>query len=519
MAKQQARYSAEQEQQLMLEIWSPEVADDPRNFVRLMYPWDTPNTPLDGIKGPRNWQDRILLDVAQYIKQSRNTLMSTQQLAPMFKAAVASGRGIGKSALFGWLAHWMVSTRLGSSCWVAANSEAQLRTKTFAEIAKWVSMGLNAHWWEIQAMSIKPAEWFSDAVKRDLKIDPGYWAIQGQLWSEEAPDAFAGAHNVYGEMALFDEASGIPSAIWTVQQGVFTEKIIDRYWLGFSNPRRNSGAFFECFHKNRDDWRQYQIDARNVEGIPADAYESIIKQHGPDSDEARIEVYGQFPNQGSNQFVGKDAAALAATREVIPDPGAPLLMGVDVARFGEDKSVIAFRKGRDARSIPWKKFKGVDTVQLASTVADLATQLKVDAIFVDGNGVGGGVVDNLKAWGYRVIEVQAGASASDSDMYGNKRVEMWGRMREWLTTGAIPDDSDLQSDLISPEYSYHPVSNKVMLEGKDKMKARGLASPDVAEALAMTFAQPVARNDLNASRNNSKRNRVANDVDYAIFGQ
>lgn len=518
MAKQQALYSADQEQQLMLEIWSPEVANDPRNFVRLMYPWDKHNTPLDGIKGPRNWQDKILKDIGDYIQKSGTTLQMTQVLPAMFKAAVASGRGIGKSALFGWLAHWMVSTRLGSSCWVAANSEAQLRTKTFAEIAKWVSMGLNAHWWEIQAMSIKPAEWFSDAVKRDLKIDPGYWAIQGQLWSEEAPDAFAGAHNVYGEMALFDEASGIPSPIWTVQQGVFTEKIIDRYWLAFSNPRRNSGAFFECFHKNRDDWRRYQIDARTVEGIPADAYASIVKEHGPDSDEARIEVYGQFPNQGANQFIAKDVANDSASREVSYDPGAPLLMGVDVARFGEDQSVICFRRGRDARSIPWKKLKGVDTVQLAGMVADLAGKYNPQAIFVDGNGVGGGVVDQLKAWGYKVIEVQAGSSATDSDVYQNKRVEMWGRMREWLMLGAIPDDPDLVTDLISPEYSYHPTSNKYVLESKDKMKARGLASPDVADALAMTFAQPVARVDTAHSRASSLRNRVAKDVDYAIFG-
>jgi hypothetical protein len=194
-------------------------------------------------------------------------------------------------------------------------------------------------------------------------------------------------------------------------------------------------------------------------------------------------------------------------------------MGVDVARFGEDKSVIAFRKGRDARSIPWQKFKGVDTVQLASTVADMAVKYKVHAIFVDGNGVGGGVVDNLKAWGYKVIEVQAGASASDASTYYNKRVEIWGRMRDWLMTGAIPEsDSDLVTDLISPEYNYHPSSNKLQLEGKDHMKSRGLASPDSAEALALTFAQPVARVDAKHSRNNSSlRNRVARDIDYAIL--
>lgn len=317
-------------------------------------------------------------------------------------------------------------------------------------------------------------------------------------------------------MLIFDEASGIPKPIWTVSEGFFTEPTPDRYWFVFSNPRRNSGAFFECFHKDRNFWRTRNIDSRSVEGTDRGTFDKIIAQYGEDSDEARVEVKGQFPNQGSNQFIGKDAALNAQNREPIPDPGAPLLMGVDVARFGEDRSVIAFRKGRDATIIPWHKYKGLDTVQLAGIVADLAGKHKPNAIFVDGNGVGGGVVDNLKAWGYRVVEVQMGSSPTDGDTYYNKRVEIWGRLREWLMTGTIPNDTELFSDLISPEYSYHPVSNKIQLEGKDHMKQRGLASPDLAEALALTFAQPVARIDAPSSRNN-QRNRMARDVDYSLF--
>lgn len=367
-------------------------------------------------------------------------------------------------------------------------------------------------------MSLRPAEWFGEAVKRDLKIDLGYWYASAQLWSEENPDAFAGIHNHHGVMLIMDEASGIPKPIWTVSEGFFTEPVPDRYWFVFSNPRRNSGAFFECFHRDRNFWKCRNIDSRTVEGTDRGTFDKIIAQYGEDSDEARVEVKGEFPNKGSNQFIGKDTAYAAATREIIPDPGAPLVMGVDVARFGEDKSVIAFRKGRDARSLPWFKFKGVDTVQLASTVADLAGKFNPQAIFVDGNGVGGGVVDNLKAWGYKVIEVQMGASPTDGDMYSNKRVEIWGRLREWLLTGAIPDESELITDLISPEFNYHPVSNRIQLETKEKMKQRGLASPDSAEALALTFAQPVARIDTHHGRSNPvSRNRQARDVDYQIF--
>lgn len=515
MAKQQAIYTAAQEQQLMVELWDPQIYNDPLAFVLFAFPWGKPNTPLEHMKGPRGWQRETMQEMTRHIK-ANELRAANKKLMEMWRSADASGRGIGKSALVSMLTLWFMTTRMGSTVIITANTEQQLRSRTMAELGKWTALSINSHWWEPTAMSLKPAEWFGEAVKRDLKIDLGYWYASGQLWSEENPDAFAGIHNHHGVMLIFDEASGIPKPIWTVSEGFFTEPIPDRYWFVFSNPRRNSGAFFECFHKDRNFWRTRNIDSRSVEGTDHGTFNKIIAQYGEDSDEARVEVKGQFPNQGSNQFIGKDAALNAQMREPIPDPGAPLLMGVDVARFGEDRSVIAFRKGRDATIIPWHKYKGLDTVQLAGIVADLAGKHKPSAIFVDGNGVGGGVVDNLKAWGYRVVEVQMGSSPTDGDTYYNKRVEIWGRLREWLMTGTIPNDTELFSDLISPEYSYHPVSNKIQLEGKDHMKQRGLASPDLAEALALTFAQPVARIDAPSSRNNQK-NRMAWDVDYTLF--
>lgn len=500
----------------MTELWDPRLANDLRQFVRFVYPWGKPNTPLASLAGPRNWQDQLLKDISDYIAKADNFHQINKAFPKMFQAAVASGRGIGKSAMFSWLAHWMVTTRLGSSVWVAANGEPQLKTKTFPEIAKWVTLAINSHWFDVMATQILPAKWFSEAVERDMKISPKYWYISAQLWSEENPDAFAGAHNGYGEMALFDEASGIPSPIWTVQSGVFTEPTIDRYWLAFSNPRRNNGAFYECFHgADRVDWLTRNIDSRSVD-VPQDQFESIIRKHGVDSDEARIEVYGQFPSSGLNQFIGTDEVRQAMDRVIVPDPGAPLLMGVDVARFGKDESVIAFRKGRDAKFIPWQVYLNIDTAKLATAVADAAAKYKVDAIFVDGNGVGGGVVDNLKAWGYRVIEVQAGSQASEPDRYLNKRVEMWALMKEWLTIGSLPDDSSMIKDLTGPEYSYHPVTNKLCLETKEKMRDRGVASPNRADALAMTFAQPIARTDVRHSRQNN-RSRTASGLDYQIL--
>jgi hypothetical protein len=508
-------YDIRGERQLMTELWDPRLADNLNEFVRFVYPWGKAGTPLADLKGPRNWQDQLLRDITEYIKSAKTHKQIFDAIPDMFKAAIASGRGIGKSALFAWLSHWLVTTRIGSSAWVYANGEPQLRTKTFPEISKWFTMSINSHWFDVNATRIDPAEWIRTAVARDLKIDPKYWYVSAQLWSEENPDAAAGAHNVYGEMALFDESSGIPAPIWTVVQGVFTEQIVDRYWLAFSNPRRNKGAFFECFHKNRDQWRPLQIDSRQVDIAP-DVWKSIIATHGEDSDEARIEVYGQFPNQLTNQFIPIAAVTDATNRQAIPDPGAPLLLGVDVARFGKDTTVFAFRKGRDATSIPWQTYRGLDTVQVASKVADAVQKYKVDAIFVDGNGVGGGVVDQLKSWHYRVIEVQVSETPEDPDQYLNKGVEMWAHMKAWLGLGTIPDDPKLRTDLTTREYSYHPVNNKLVLQSIEKMKDAGFASPDRAMALALTFAKPVARNDARTSRNNQNR-RMAANVDYDMF--
>lgn len=516
MPKQQPIYDARGERQLMIELWDPHLANSPLDFIRFAYPWGKPNTPLEHMPGPRGWQRETLEEITRHIKA--NELRAAQKaLYEMWRSADASGRGIGKSALVAMLTDWFRTTRIGSTTILTANTEQQLRSRTMAEIGKWNAMAINSHWWEVGAMSVRPADWIGEAVKRDLKIDLGYWYTQAQLWSEENPDAFAGVHNHHGILLVFDEGSGIPKPIWTVSEGFFTEPVPDRYWFVFSNPRRNSGAFFECFHRDRNFWKTRNIDSRTVEGTDRGTFDKIIAQYGEESDEARVEVKGEFPNKGSNQFIGKDTVATATTRPLIPDPGAPLLMGVDVARFGEDKSVICYRKGRDARTIPWQKFKGVDTVQLAGAVADAAGKLHPSAIFVDGNGVGGGVVDILKSWGYKVIEVQAGSSANDGDKYLNKRVEMWDLMRAWLGTGGIPPDPELTTDLISPEYSYHPTSNRLQLEGKEHMKDRGLASPDVAEALALTFAQPVARTDVNHSREGRSRSRMARDMDYDLL--
>jgi hypothetical protein len=316
------------------------------------------------------------------------------------------------------------------------------------------------------------------------------------LWSRETPDAFAGAHNWDGEMAIFDEASGIPDEIWPVQEGVFTENIIDRFWLAFSNPRSNKGAFFECFHKNRELWRNTQIDSRTVEGISQSAFDNIILQYGPESNDAKVEVYGQFPTIGENQFIGSAVVEEALERPRYDDKHSPIVIGVDVARFGADKTVITVRKGRDLVSV--SKYSGLDTMQVTGRVIEAIEKWSPDLTVIDEGGLGAGVLDRLLEQRYKVRGVNFGSRA-DSSAYANKRTEMWGQMREWLKTASIgslnkdgkQEDRHLMADLCGPEYKITS-NGGIMLESKDSMKKRGIASPDVADSIAIGFAYPVA---------------------------
>ena len=182
----------------------------------------------------------------------------------------------------------------------------------------------------------------------------------------------------------------------------------------------------------------------------------------------------------------------------------PRVMGVDVARFGDDQTVIRIRIGRDARSIPPIKLRGADTMQVAARVVEEAAKHKVDAIFVDGGGVGGGVVDRLRYLRQPVTEIHFGGRADRATatqegtvVYFNKRAEMWGSMRDWLAGAVIDNDPELVADLTGVQYGYAMKDGRdaIQLERKEDMRKRGLASPDNGDALALTFAYPVAPSD------------------------
>ena len=213
-----------------------------------------------------------------------------------------------------------------------------------------------------------------------------------------------------------------------------------------------------------------------------------IADHGVDSDFVRIRVIGQFPHQGNWQFIASKLVDDA--RQLRGVPTGALVMGIDVARFGDDQTVFLLRQGAAIKRI--ERYRGLDTMQVAGRAAETIEKWHPAAVFIDGAGVGGGVVDRLKQLGFRVIDVNGGSRATDDRRYANRRAEMWGRVRDWLQAGGClpPEDYALAQDLCGPEYGFD-ATNRIALEKKDDMKKRGIASPDAGDALALTFADPV----------------------------
>lgn len=463
---------------------------DPLGFAKVAYPWGTGD--FEGAQGPRQWQADTLDTIGRHLRDP------TTRFTPLM-LAVASGHGIGKSAEIGMILDWGISTCADTKIVVTANTESQLRTKTWPEISKWMRASINAHWFTVTATSI---------YTKDISHERT-WRADAIPWSENNTEAFAGLHNKGRRIiVLVDEGSAISDRIYEVIEGALTDEETEIILVVFGNPTRNTGRFRECFGRFKHRWVTRQIDSRNVEGTNKQQIAQWVEDYGEDSDFVRVRVKGEFPRAGSMQFIDGDAVEAARKREPESHLGDVLVMGVDVARYGDDQTVIVIRRGRDAITIPWVKLRQADTMTVAARIMDLAQQYNPDSIFVDEGGVGGGVVDRLLMLKQPVIGVQFGGAADRSRdkaegkvTYANKRAEMWGNMRDWLKGGAIPDDPDLAADLTGVEYGYTMVKGQdaIILEKKSDMKKRGLASPDLADALAITFAYPVFPTDHSTS--------------------
>lgn len=464
MAKS-ARSSKTSSAEIELQNLIGECWDDPLRYVMLAFPWGEKGSQLEAHSGPDTWQREILTSLGEWARSGSSEA---------YRDVTASGHGVGKSATVAWIILWAMSTRPHLAGVITANTAAQLSTKTWRELSVWHKRAINAHWFQWTATRFAAVE------------SPETWSIQAIPWSKENPEAFAGLH-ADDVLVIYDEASAIDDRIWEVSEGAMTTP--GAMWLAFGNPTRNTGRFRECFGKFRNRWVTRQVDSRTCKMTNKAELDKWVADYGEDSDFVRVRVRGVFPRAGSNQFISGELVDLAVARQVEPGSNdhAPLVMGVDVARHGDDQSVIVLRRGRVLEQI--QRYRIPDTMQLAAKVAEQITLHHPSAVFVDASGIGWGVVDRLRQLSHPCIGVQVGERAVDADKHYNRRAELWGLMRDWLKDGAsIPDDIELRDDLIGPEYGFDS-KMRVQLERKEDMKKRGLASPDSADALAVTFDQ------------------------------
>lgn len=446
---------------------------DPLGFALYAYPWGEGE--LSDAAGPRQWQRDVMTDIQSHLSNPDT------RFQPLM-IAVASGHGIGKSAGIGMIIDWAMSTCEDCKVVVTANTDNQLRTKTWPEVGKWQNLAINSHWFTTTATAVSAND---DEHSR-------FWRADAVPWSENNTEAFAGLHNKGKRIVLiFDEASNIADKVWEVAEGALTDEKTEIIWLAFGNPTRNTGRFRECFRKYRHRWNHRSIDSRDVDGTNKEQIAKWEQDYGVDSDFFKVRVRGLFPSSSDLQFISQSLvdAGMGTTITPAQIQHAPVIIGVDPSWTGTDEFAIYMRQGLHSKLIGTFQ-KNDDDVISAQRIAQLEDQYKADAVFVD-FGYGTGIVSAARAMGRHWTLVQFGSGSTDMAML-NKRGEMWNAVKEWLKAGGELNDQQTADELAAPEYRVR-LDGKIVLEDKAEMKKRTGISPNRADALALTFAFPVAK--------------------------
>lgn len=406
--------------------------------------------------------------------------------------ALKASKGPGKSTLLSWIGWWFLVTKPRPKCVATSVSADNLNDGLWAEMAKW------------QAQSELLKRTFTWTASRIAYNDePEHWWMSARTWPKSA-DATQQAQTLAGLHAdhvlfLLDEAGGIPEAVLaTAEAGMANaDKAAGRSALiaMAGNPTQLDGALYAATVKHRGRWWVKEIsgdpdDPKRAKRVSIEWARLQIATYGREHPYVLVNVFGKFPpGQDNALFAANDV--IAATKRTLLQAeyiDHPKVLGVDVARFGDDRTVIAMRQGRVLYKL--KTFRNLSTMEVAGQVAMIMETQRPAAVFIDQTGLGAGVVDRLKELQLRVTGIDSGSSPL-SNRYLNRRVEMWANAAEWVKTGCLPDDGELVSELTSPTYSFRSDS-KMQLESKKDLKARGKPSPDKADAFVLTFALPVA---------------------------
>lgn len=427
--------------------------------------------------------------------QQRDVLLAMAE--PGARVSIRSGHGTGKSCLFAWIALWALVCFWDVKVPTTAPTAHQLSDIIWPELEKWRAQMLEP--WR-SAISVR-------GDKATMAGTPGFVAARtGRRESPEALQGFHAEHLIF----LIDEASGIPEVVFEVARGALSTE--GARILMAANPTRLTGYFYNSHHRNRDLWTRFQFSCLDSPRVSPSYSKEIAEEYGEDSDMYRVRVLGDFPHASEMQFMPGDVVDAAMGKHLREDmyEFAPVVIGVDVAMFGGDRSVVFLRQGLMSKLL--FQTRGIKPEDLASRVVAFEDEYRADAVIVDATGVGEAVMSSLRLMNRSPIAFYAGGASMLENCY-NRRAEVWYKMRKWLYDGgAIPDSNDLRDDLIGPEYSTNS-KGQLQLERKQDMKKRGLASPDLADALAVTFGSEVRKSGGGVSGIYD-----TGDEDYDVYG-
>lgn len=433
-------------------LWSDfvrEYREDPVNFVRRVFECE-----------PDPWQADVLEDIARGER----------------RISVRSGHGVGKSTCAAWASLWYVTTRFPVKVVMTAPTASQLYDALFAEVKRWV-----------RQMPPFVKDLFDVKSERiELLSAPNECFISARTSRPEQPEALQGVHSDY-VLLIADEASGIPEAVFEAAAGSMSGHNATTLLLG--NPVRSSGFFYDTHHRLSGEWKTYHVSCVGSPRVSEDFIRDMAARYGEDSNAFRIRVLGEFPLADDDTVIPMELIETAWQRDITPLPHWPEVWGVDIARFGSDRSSLVKRRGQIVTDV--QMWSGYDLMQSAGVIFNeyQSAATKPTEILVDVIGMGAGVVDRLRELNLPVRGINVAESPASKQKYINLRAELWFEMRDWFSQRAckIPRHEQLIEQLASVKYSFAS-NGKVKLERKEDMRNRLKFSPDAADALALTFA-------------------------------
>lgn len=394
------------------------------------------------------------------------------------RISVRAGHGVGKSTACSWALIWHMTTRYPQKAVVTAPTSAQLFDALYSELKTWIN--------KLPAVLRDSFEVFSDRVV--LKGAPESSFISARTSSTERPEALAGVHSEH-VLLVVDEASAVPEQVFEAAAGSMSGHSASTILI--SNPTRNSGLFYKTHHDLASDWFRMHVSCLNIPLVSSDFVAQIKATYGEESNAFRIRVLGEFALADDDTLIPAELVDGAIRRDITAGGDDPLVYGLDVARFGSDRTALVKRKGNVVLEV--KSWGGLDTMQVVGAIVNEAKLDKPDEICVDTIGLGSGVADRLREMGHNVRDVNVAESSAMNPNANKLRDELWLAVKDWLATKAVrlPADDQLRHELVAPRYSFTS-SGKVVVESKDSMRKRRMRSPDLADALCLTFASQAA---------------------------